>query len=86
MEALGQFEGKSLIVGDVTRGGHIRHKLVFFDIDGENVSSSVDDDHSIGGCVPGGDETELVGDLLSRQEGGGRNLIHEEVSHFGDDE
>ena len=50
------------------------------------MASPVDDNHTIGSSVPGGDEAQLVCDLLSVEEGGGGDFIHEEETHLGDDE
>jgi hypothetical protein len=50
------------------------------------MASSVDDDHTIGSSVPGSNKAQLVCDLLSVEESGGGNFIHEEETHLGDDE
>ena len=50
------------------------------------MTSSVDDDHTIRGSVSSRHKAQLVRDLLSVEESGGGNLIHEEETHLGDDE
>jgi len=86
VESLGKFERESLVVSDVAGRGYVWDQVVFLDVDGEDMASSVDDDHTIGGSVPGSNKAQLVCDLLSVEESGRGNFIHEEETHLGDDE
>lgn len=67
-------------------GVDVWDQVVLLNVDGEDLSSAVDDDHAVSLGISCGDEAELVGDLLSEQEGGGGDLVHVQEAHLGDDE
>lgn len=62
------------------------NQIVFLNIDGEDLTCSVNDNHTISLSVSRGNETKLIGDLVSVQESGSGDLVHEKETHFGEDE
>jgi len=86
MESLSEFEGACLVVGDVTCRVDVWNQVVLFNVNRKDLTTSVDHDHTVGGGVSGGNEAELIGDLLSVQKTCGRNFVHIQETEFGDNE
>ena len=86
VESLSEFEAELLVAWDVTGGVDVWNEVVLLDVDREDLSSSVDDDHTISVGVSCGHEAELVSDSLSEEKSGSGDLVHVEESHLGDDE
>lgn len=76
MESLSEFEGECLVVGDVTCRVDVWNQVVLFNVNRKDLTTSVDHDHTVGGGVSGGNEAELIGDLLSVEKTCGRDFVH----------
>ena len=81
-ESRSHAERKLSVVGDMLSSSNELDQVVFIDVDGVNLSSSVDADHTVGGVVADTDERKLVSDLLSVDKGTSAALEHEEVTKF----
>ena len=83
MESSGKFGGEGLSIRDVLSAHDEFNKVVLLNVDGENLTSFVDADHSVGGLVPDRAEDKLVGDPLSVDYCTTGDLVHVEVAHLG---
>lgn len=86
MESLCQFERQVFIIRDEIHWIDIRNQIVLFNVNWENLSSSVDDNHSIRVGISCWNKAELISDLLPVQKSSSRYLVHVQKAHFGDDE
>jgi hypothetical protein len=76
VEPLGQLERELLVAWDVTGAVDVRNKIVLLDVDREDLSSAVDNDHAVSLGVSSGNEAELICYFLPVEERGGGDLIH----------
>jgi hypothetical protein len=65
VESLGELERELLVVWDVSSCVDIRDQVVLLNVNGEDLSRAIDNDHTVSLGVSRGDEAELVSDLLS---------------------
>jgi hypothetical protein len=85
-ESFGQSKTEVSSVLDVLGRGHVFDKASIFNINGENLTDFVNNNHTISGWVSGSHKHKLISQSLSVQEGASGDIVHVEETLLCDHE